>query len=87
MPVFTRLAVTPEQITELALPTAPPKATDRRSFEGEVTTQVEAIPPDVLVEIISDAIATRLDKGAYDAVLAKEKRAKAQLRRKFPKKP
>ena len=42
---FTRLAVTPDQIEALALPTAPPKATDNRAFEGE-TCQAEAIPPD-----------------------------------------
>jgi hypothetical protein len=48
--VFTRLAVTPAQITELELSTAPAKEIDRRSFAGE-TTQVEAIPPDVLAAI------------------------------------
>jgi hypothetical protein len=79
-PVFTRLAVTPKQITELALPTAPAKETDRRSFEGE-TTQVEAIPPDVLVAIMTEAISSRLDREAYDAVLAREERARAQFRR------
>jgi hypothetical protein len=66
------------------LPTAPAKETDRRSFAG-ATTQVEAIPPDVLSEIIRDAIKSRLDKAVYDAILRKEKRAKAQLRRKFGK--
>jgi hypothetical protein len=81
LPVFTRLAVTPEQITELSLPTAPPKSNDHRSFEGSETTQVEAIPPDVLVAIITDAITSRLDRTAYDAVLAQEERTKAQLRR------
>ena len=79
-PKFTRLAVTPEQTVELALPTAPPKETDRRSFEGE-TTQVESIPPDVLVEIITKAITERLDRAAYDAVLALEEHTKAQFRR------
>jgi hypothetical protein len=52
---FSRLAVTPGQITVLGLPTAPPKATDRRSFTGE-TVQAEAIPPDVLADIIRNAI-------------------------------
>jgi hypothetical protein len=79
-PVFTRLAVTPEQIATLGLPTAPPKESDRRAFEGE-TTQVEAIPPDALVEIITDAITDRIDQAAYDAVLAEENSAKAQFRR------
>jgi hypothetical protein len=78
---FTRLAVTLAQIAELSLPTAPPKVSDRRSFDGDVTTQVEAIPPDVLVEIISSAILSRLDVSAYEAVLAEEQRIKAQLSR------
>jgi hypothetical protein len=80
-PIFTRLAVTPLQIAELSLPTAPPKAIDRRSFDGDVTTQVEAIPPDVLVEIIREAIESRIDQTAYQAVLAEEERVKAQFRR------
>jgi hypothetical protein len=75
---FTRLAVTQRQIGEMGLPTAPAKATDRRSFDGE-TVQVEAIPPDVLANIITEAINSRLDVIAYRAVLAQEKRAVAQF--------
>ena len=56
---FTRLAVTPEQIGSLNLPTAPPKAEDRRSFEGR-TVQAEAIPPDTLA-----AIGTRRHRGPH----------------------
>jgi hypothetical protein len=68
---FTRLAVTPEQIAALHLPTAPAKETDRRSFEGE-TVQCEAIPPDVLARIVTSAIEQRIDRPAYDAVLRQE---------------
>jgi hypothetical protein len=75
---FTRLAVTPEQITQLGLPTAPPKPTDRRSFEGEAV-QAEAIPPDVLATIVHEAIERRLDHAALDLVLAAEQRAKGEL--------
>jgi len=39
--IFTRLAVTPQQIGQYRLPTAPPKATDNRAFSGE-TCQAEA---------------------------------------------
>src|SRR5439155_12743753 len=56
---FTRLAVTPAQISELSLPQAPAKESDKRSFTGE-TTQVESIPPDVFVAIIRSAIESRL---------------------------
>lgn len=62
------------------MPTAPPKATDRRRFTGQ-TTQVEAIPPDVLVEIVTEAITKRLERRAYDAVLEREERTKEEFRR------
>jgi hypothetical protein len=74
-----KLLVTPEQIDELGLPTAPAKETDRRSFEGE-TTQVEAIPPDILVEIIRSTVTSRLDEAADEAVLAEEERTREQFR-------
>lgn len=75
---FTRLAVTPSQISNLALPTAPPKPTDRRSFDGE-TVQAEAIPPDVLAQIVTDAIANRFDDAAYQRVLDREDRICTRL--------
>jgi hypothetical protein len=53
---FHRLAVTPEQIVELSLPTAPPKKTDRRAFDDTRTVQAEAIPPDVLSRIVGDGV-------------------------------
>src|SRR5262249_13961280 len=42
---FVRLAVTPEQARRFRLPSAPPKPTDRRSFEGDETWQIEALDP------------------------------------------
>lgn len=66
--VFTRLAVTPEQITAYDLPTAPAKKTDKRAFTGQ-TVQAEALPPDVLARIVEDAIWTRLDHAQFNAVL------------------
>ena len=68
---FTRLAVIPDQIEALALPTAPEKATDNRAFEGE-TCQAEAIAPDELARIIREAIDERLDRKAYEEVLERE---------------
>jgi hypothetical protein len=68
---FSRLAVTVAQIADLGLPTAPPKPTDHRSFNGE-TVQCEAIPPDVLATIVGEAIEQRLDREAYRKVLDAE---------------
>lgn len=76
---FTRLAVTPEQIARLRLPTAPAKVTDRRSFDGEGTVQCEAIPPDELANIITSAIVARVDTAAFAAVLAEEEAVRADL--------
>jgi hypothetical protein len=76
---FTRLAVTPKQITSLNLATAIPKKTDNRKFVGNETTQCEAIPPDVLADIVRHAIDSRLDQKAFDAVLEAEKAARTKL--------
>jgi hypothetical protein len=72
---FTRLAVTPPQIQRYRLPTAPPKATDKRAFRGQ-TCQAEALPPDVLAEILRKAITDRLNQRAYDRVLRQERRVR-----------
>lgn len=77
---YSRLAVTPTQIVDLGLPTAPPKLSDRRAFSGE-TTQVEAIAPDVLADILRDAILARLDHDAYQRVLDREAEDRARLAR------
>lgn len=75
---FTRLAVTPAQIVTYALPTAPAKATDPRAFDGE-TVQAEALPPDVLATLVTDALEARLDHQQRRAVLAQEARDRRRL--------
>jgi hypothetical protein len=69
---FVRLAVTPSQASKYRLPSAPPKATDRRSFDGNETWQIEAIDPRELAAIVRAAIEERLDHEQYAAVLAQE---------------
>jgi hypothetical protein len=75
---FTRLAVTPEQITRYRLPTAPPKATDKRAFSGR-TCQAEALAPDVLANILRSAIEQRLDRRIYERVLKRERQVRREL--------
>jgi hypothetical protein len=75
---FTRLAVTPAQIHDLRLPTAPPKPGDRRAFNGE-TCQAEAIAPDDLANILRTAIESRIDLDAYEDVLAREEEVRREL--------
>jgi len=68
----TRLAVTPDQVDEMDLPTAPPKSTDKRSFDGYETTQAEAIPPRTLRAIVQEAVESRTDMNAFNAAKALE---------------
>lgn len=69
---FTRIAVTPDQIDQWHLPTAPPKQTDRRRFDDSRTVQAEAIAPDVLVQFLEDEITSRIDLDVYSEILGKE---------------
>jgi hypothetical protein len=69
--MFTRLAVLPEHVTALGLPTAPPKPTDRRAFDGD-TVQAEAIAPDVVAQIVVDAVKDRLNMPVLNGVLDRE---------------
>lgn len=66
---FIRLAVTPQQRDEYDLPTAPPKKTDRRSFDDTSTVQCEALSPPDLANILRDAILSYTDPDALEAAL------------------
>jgi hypothetical protein len=55
---FVRLAVTPEQAQQYRVQSAPPKATDRRRFQGANTYQAEALDPQDLAKIVRAAIET-----------------------------
>ena len=59
---FERIAVTPEQITELGLPTRPTKQSDTRAkkFVGE-SVEVDAIPSSILRDLIRAAIERWID--------------------------
>jgi hypothetical protein len=70
---FERVAVTPEQIAELGLPTRPTKRTDSRSktFEGE-SVEVDAIPPRILRGLVSDCITRHVDPEVLEVVKVAE---------------
>jgi hypothetical protein len=80
---FERVAVTAEQVVTYNLPTAPPKATDRRSFSGTTTTQAEALPPDVLAAIVREAIEAHRDPEAHQRALAREEAERRALRERL----
>ncbi len=60
--VFTRIAVTEQQITAYRLPTRPTKRSDTRAagFRGE-SVEVDALPPTVLRSIVERAITQHVD--------------------------
>ncbi len=61
---FERIAVTPEQITELDLPTRPTKSsTHAAKFEGQ-SVEVDAIPSPTLRGLVRDAIERWIDPEA-----------------------
>jgi hypothetical protein len=77
--------VTPEQISGLRLPTAPRKATDGRSFNGvdgdpNATVQAEAIAPDVLADIVREAILARFDMDILRERIAWQEREQQKLK-------
>ncbi len=77
---FERVAVTDEQIVSMNLPTRPTKKSDSRSknFIGE-SVEVDAIPPKVLREIVSECITQHVDDRAYDVLLAAEESERGAL--------
>jgi len=77
-----RIAVTPEQVEDMHLPTAPAKATDKRSFEG-LTTQCEAIHPTDLRRIVRERCLDHIDDGLHEQILAEEKEIEAELKREL----
>jgi hypothetical protein len=63
---FELLAVTDEQIAEWDLPTRPAKASDPEAakFTGPAV-ELDAIPPDKLVELVENAIVNKIDLRAW----------------------
>ncbi|MGI8578522.1 MAG: hypothetical protein ACR2KG_11575 [Nocardioidaceae bacterium] len=77
---FERIAVTPAQMEELALPTRPTKTTDSRSkgFAGE-SVEVDAVPTSTLRQIVNDAISQHIDQHTLDMHEMVEEQERAGL--------
>lgn len=79
---FDRVAVTPEQIETLQLPTRPTKRSDSRakSFSGE-SVEVDAIEPAALRQIVDGVIDRHVDHGELLILEAAEQSERAILER------
>ncbi len=79
-----KLALNPEQVEQYSLPPNPAKMTDSRAEafvdkHGSDSYEVDAIPPDELIRIVTEAITSRMDMKAYEAVRAREGRLSDKL--------
>jgi hypothetical protein len=79
---FERVAVTEDQIVEYALPTRPTKTTDSRAkgFWGE-SVEIDAMPRDVLLELVEQCITQHLPSDAYVRLVATEREQRVTLER------
>lgn len=83
-PEVVPIALTYEQIETYNPPPNPAKKTDPRSSEylsnhGGYSWEVDALPPNVLHEIVEHAITTRMNMATYREILATEKEAREEL--------
>jgi hypothetical protein len=78
---WRRIVVTPDQIDQYALPTAPQKRTDRRGEPMPDTVQAEALPPDILAAEIDQALLSVIDLGALDDARDRTRVERAQILR------
>lgn len=80
-----RVAVTPEQVQEYDLPTAPPKVKDNRGsyFTDTVTAQAEAFPPALLQSIVRDAIEATMDLDQLAVTREVERLARERLTKRL----
>lgn len=77
-----RIALTESQVSLHDLPTAPPKKSDSRSAKwvGE-TTQAEALPPNLLRDIVTSAVLNLIDQDVLDGVLDREASDRVEIDR------
>jgi len=78
---FERVAVNPAQITQMNLPTRPPKKRDTHSkkFKGDGDVEVDAIRPADLRSLVSDCIERSINRQALDVMRTIEKSERDSL--------
>lgn len=80
------LALTMEQIEQYQCPPNPTKVTDSRAAayiaeHGDSSWELDALPPDVLEDMLADAVKSYIDKDKMDAVITRENKIKAALKK------
>ena len=85
-PEVISVALTMEQIEEYHLPPNPAKIKDPRSKwyiekYGNTSWEVDALKPQVLDQLVRDAVEERIDIALFDKVVEKEKQDKVKLQK------
>lgn len=80
---FKRIALTPEQVVLYGLPTAPPKEHDKRGSGVSETCQAEALPPDMLAQIVKAEALQHYDMAQYLSDIQAENRERESLIERF----
>jgi hypothetical protein len=84
---YVRVALTREQVERYALPTAPPKSSDpgTKTWTGGGTCQLEALPPDTVIELLFEALEDHLSVAHCRQVEQEEEIERRRLVRSLPK--
>lgn len=82
---FTRIALNYDQIEELDPPPNPAKKADPRAKDyieeyGETSWEVDALPPDYLINLIREAVKARMDIKKFETMRKQEKEIAQQLK-------
>jgi hypothetical protein len=77
--VFSRVAITREQIRQYDLPTKPRKKTDKRSPHVKRTVEAEAMPPATLIRLLRHEIESLLPQGLLETMREIEKQEREVL--------
>jgi len=85
-----KIALTMEQVEQYDPPPNPAKMSDSRAqnyvaLHGDSSWEVDALPPDVLQQLIRDAVEEVLDQAVMDEVVAEEELDKTRLREALEK--
>ncbi len=78
------IALTPEQIVQYGLPPAPAKKTDSRAAafvakHGDLSVELDALPPNVLQDLLQQHLSDLVDKSAFDHECSAEEAEQKQL--------
>jgi len=84
--IFERVALTGQMVALFDLPTEPPKITDSRTknWKGEAACQLEALPPDLLADILDEAIGAHFDLTLLAGDIQAEEEERRRITRALP---